>query len=94
MFCRWTYNYDESGDKAFCYICLKRLLREKVINIKYIELTYISHGYTDWKDATTNFTKYKQSKCHTDAVMNIVTIPKSIWGDVQKILSACTVCKG
>lgn len=52
-----------------------------------MELTYISRGYSNWKDATTNFMKHEQSKCHIDAVLKIVTIPKSM-GDVQEMLSA------
>lgn len=55
-----------------------------------IELTYISHGYTNWKDATTNFTKHERSKCHTDAVLKMVTVPWSM-GDVQDMLSAQSI---
>ena len=76
----------ENGDKAFCYICTKAFT-EKKLSASCKELTYISNGYTNWKDAINNFTQHEKSKCHAESVLKIVTVPKTM-KDVGECLSS------
>ena len=50
-------------------------------------VTYITNGYTNWKDAINNFNQHERSKCHADSVLKIVTIPKTM-KDVGECLSS------
>ena len=76
----------ENGDKAFYYICTK-VFTEKKLSAFCKELTYISNGYTNWKDAINNFTLHEKSKCHAESVLKIVTVPKTM-KDVGECLSS------
>lgn len=48
--------------------------------------TFVSKGFTNWKDATVAFQSHQQTKCHKDAVDVVITIP-STTKDVGELLS-------
>ena len=50
-------------------------------------MTYISNGYTNWKDAINNFTPHEKSKCRAESVLKMVTVPKTMQ-DVGECLSS------
>ena len=79
-------HYVENGDKVFCYICAKAY-NEKKLSASSVESAYIIIGYTNWKDAINNFSQHERSKCHTDSVLKIVTVPKTM-KDVGECLSS------
>lgn len=83
---RWSWlHYVESDDKVFCHTCVKAH-KEKKLSASCVEPSFISTGYTNWKDATVNFAKHEKSKCHADALFTTVTAPRM--GDIGESLSA------
>jgi hypothetical protein len=51
---------DEANDLAYCHICVSALM--------HAEPSFISSGYSNWKDATVAFKKHQLSACHHTAV--------------------------
>ena len=49
-------------------------------------LVQVTNGFHDWKDATRAFRKHVESKCHWEAVEEVVTLPKTTH-DVVETLS-------
>ena len=87
-FNRWPWiHYDENSDAAFCFLCVKAYYQKKLDNCSSLETTYISTGYTNWKDASVRFNKHENSRCHKDAVLKTVTIPASC-KDIGEVLSS------
>ena len=87
-FNRWPWiHYDESSDAAFCFLCVKAYSQKKLDNCSSLETTYISAGYTNWKDASVKFNNHEGSRCHKDAVLKTVTIPASC-RDIGETLSS------
>ncbi len=75
-FQRWTWiHYDEDHDLAYCYLCTKAYKEGKFISCSRLEYTYISKGYSNWKDATVNFAAHDKSSCHKEAILKVVTLP-------------------
>ena len=71
--------------QSVCHIC-KQAADEKKLVATNSEPAYIKNGYSNWKDAVLNFTKHENSICQKDAVLKMVTAPKSIY-DVGELLS-------
>ena len=87
-FDRWPWiHYDESCDAAFCFLCVKAYCQKKIDNISSLETTYISTGYTNWKDASMKFNNHEESRCHKDVVLKTVTLPASC-RDIGETLSS------
>ena len=76
----------EGEDKVYCHTCVKAY-KEKKLVAPNLEWSFISHGYTNWKDATVNFAKHEQSTCHEDAALKILSAGKTI-PDVGESLSS------
>ena len=75
-FNRWTWlHYVEDQDAAFCFVCVKAYKEKKLVSISNMETTYISTGYTNWKDASIRFAGHEASLCHKDALLKVVTLP-------------------
>ena len=55
-FKKWPWLiYNETDDKAFCFVCIKAVLQERVRNCALISKTsdaFLTRGFTNWKDAT------------------------------------------
>jgi len=50
-----------------------------------LEKTFISTGFSNWKDATANFAKHEGSRCHKDSVLKTITLPGTT-SDVGEML--------
>ena len=81
----WLH-YDASTDAAFCHLCMMTEVEKKFKASTKHELTFISKGYTNWKDACEAFQKHFNSDCHKEAVESIELPLKT--GDVGEML--CT----
>jgi len=49
---------------------------EGKLRCKSLDPSFVSQGFSNWKDATMLFSKHEESGCHKDAVQVIITIPK------------------
>ena len=53
---KWPWiSYNETEDKAFCFICIKAVQQERVRECTLTSKTsnaFLTQGYTNWKDAT------------------------------------------
>ena len=67
-------------------VCVKAY-KEKKLSASCLEPTFISTGYTNWKDATVNFANHEKSKCHADSLFTTVTAPSTM-PDIGESLSA------
>ena len=86
----WLH-YDELNDRAFCHTCIAAHNKEHMSTAtNTIEPTFISTGYTNWKDALvkkevlqhmSNYIVINMQSC-----MCIVTIPATA-GDVGELIS-------
>ena len=86
-FKRWSWlHYDEDRDVVFCFTCVKAYLEKKLHSTSSLEATYISKGYSNWKDAVIRFTSHQASTCHRDAVLKTITLPATT-RDVGESLS-------
>ena len=52
-----------------------------------MEQTFISSGFSNWKDATAKFAKHEGSRCHKDSVLKTITLPATT-SDVSEMLSS------
>ena len=52
-----------------------------------LETTYISTGYSNWKDASVRIAAHEASTCHKDAVLKTITLPATT-RDIGESLSA------
>ena len=62
-------------------------IAKKLDSCSSLEITYISTGYKNWKDASVRFNNHEKSRCHKDAVLKTVTIPASC-RDIGETLSS------
>ena len=81
----WNWlHYDEPGDIAFCHVCVKA---EEEGKLKATPKTWLSYneGFPTGK-TTERFRCHEQSKCHQDAVLVMVILPRSC-ADIGEPLS-------
>ncbi len=81
----WLH-YDVKRDVALCYICMKAEHERKFLASTKRDASFLTKGFTYWKEATTAFQKHQLSQCHREANEAIVVSPKQI-GDVGEQLS-------
>ena len=90
-FQKWSWiHYDEGRDIVFCSICVKAARSNKLKAAKTCDVSFISRGYCNWKDATGEkggFCRHEASGCHKAAVVAVVTLPKTT-GDIGELLSS------
>ncbi len=85
---RWPWlQYLESGDLAFCFICVLAYKNNHLHSTPFIEKTFISTGFSNWKDAVAKFTKHEGSQCHKESVLKMVTLPATT-SDIGELLSS------
>ena len=65
----------EDQDLAFCFSCIVAYQNNQLQSAHCLEKTFISTGFSNWKDAIAKFTKHEGSRCHKDAVLNTITLP-------------------
>ena len=52
-FSKWQWlHYDQSRDMAFCHTCMMAVKSKKITSLGTGDLAFVSHGYSNWKDAT------------------------------------------
>ena len=51
------------------------------------EPSFISKGFTYWKERTTVFKKHQASDCHREATEALVELPRQIKGNIEEVLS-------
>ena len=66
-------HYDEANDIAYCHLCVSALKHKKMKQCN-AEPSFLSTGFSNWKDATVAFKKHQLSACHS-AVDVMITIP-------------------
>ena len=76
----------QSQDLAFCFICITAAKECKITNSK-VDKSFISAGFSNWKDATTKFRKHETSDSHREAVERQITIPNQT-RDIGETLNA------
>ena len=81
----WLH-YDDSLDAAFCYLCMRAEHEGKFLVSTKREPSFLSKGYTNWKEATSTFKKHQTSACHLEALEAVVTLPKQIIGEIDEVL--------
>ena len=90
-FQKWSWiHYDEGRDIVFCSICVKAARSNELKAAKTCDVSFISRGYCNWKDATGEkggFCRHEASGCHKAAVEAVVTLPKTT-GDIGELLSS------
>ena len=87
-FDRWSWlHYDEDRDLAFCFTCVVAYQKNLLQSAHCLEQTFISTGFSNWKDATAKFSKHEGSQCHKDSVLKMITLPATTC-DVGELLSS------
>ena len=87
-FQRWLWlHYDEDKDLAFCFSCIVANKNNHLHSVSNLEQTFISTGFSNWKDGTTKLMKHEASECHKVAVLKTITLPATT-GNVGKMLSS------
>ena len=83
----WLH-YNVEIDSAFCYLCMKASAEGKFLTSSKREQTFISVGFTWWKDATIAFRKHQSSTCHKEATEAIITLPKLMKCGIGEAISS------
>lgn len=78
------YNIDR--DAAFCHVCMQADNEGKFLSSSKRESSFITDGFTNWKEATCSFRRHQQSKSHLEAVEAIITTPKQS-ADIGELLN-------
>ncbi len=65
---------------------MKAMMQGKLNWSPNLDTTFISKGFTNWKDATVKFGNHEKSNCHKEALLKIVTVPAST-SNVAEIIS-------
>ena len=86
-FDRWPWlHYCEEKDLAFCFSCISVYQNNQLQAVHCLEKSFISTGFSNWKDTVAKFNKHEGSRCHKDAVLATVTLPAAT-RDISKLLS-------
>ena len=86
-FQRWPWlHYNEDCDLAFCFTCVVAYKNNHLHSTPCLEKSFISTGFSYWKDAVSKFKKHESSQCHKDAVLKTISLP-STSKDVGEMLA-------
>ena len=76
---KWNWlHYDKAEDSVYCILCTNGYHHEMINDIK-VEDSFVKRGYSNWKNARSNdkgFHQHETSKCHQQAIKNLIEIPK------------------
>ena len=85
----WPWlHYVEDEDKVLCHICTRAFKLNQLSSTR-LDTSFITKGYTNWKDATakkSGFSQHETSDCHREAVARLITLPATT-KDVGESLS-------
>ena len=70
--------YNEDSDSVYCFHCIMAYSQSKLLGVSYLERTYISTGFANWKEATSRFASHEGSRCHKDALLKMVSLPATM----------------
>lgn len=77
-FSTWPFlSYDENQDVVYCHTCVTAIRLDRLRWSKNISESFVSKGFSNWKDATSSFKKHQASKAHSEAVDFVITLPKT-----------------
>ncbi len=82
----WLH-YSVELDAAFCHLCMQASFEGKFLTSTKRDPSFITKGFTYWKEATTAFRKHLQSECHKEATEALISLPQSIKGSIGEILN-------
>ena len=84
------YTMTNQGTFAFCYACVMAVkLNLKIRSLGAGDLAFVSHGCSNWKDATGEkgaFNIHQKSSTHKTTIEVMITLPAST-GNVGEMLS-------
>ncbi len=80
----WLH-YSVELDAAFCHLCMQASFEGKLLTSTKRDPSFITKGFTYWKEATTAFRKHLQSECHKEATEALISLPQSIKGSIGEI---------
>ena len=83
---KWLH-YDKVNDAAFCHLCMSAEKERKFLSSHRREPTFISNGFTNWKEANKGFSKHQSSACHKEAIEAMYMLPAQIVGHVDELMS-------
>ena len=87
-FDKWTwFHYDEERDVAFCHTCIIAKRNDHLHTVSNLEQSFISTGFSNWKDAIAKLGKHEASQCHKEAVLKTITLP-AMTPDVSEMLAS------
>ena len=85
-FTRWSWlHYLEDQDAVMCFICARASSEKKLNWSNNAEASFISKGFSNWKKATTKFSAHDESKCHKEAVMQMLILPSTTANVVESL---------
>ena len=84
---KWLH-YDKVQDRAFCYLCMKDGKEDKFLSSHRTEPTFITSGFTNWKEANKCFSKHQCSACHREAVEAVCLLPAQNLGHVDDLMGS------
>ena len=82
---KWLH-YDERTDAVFCHTCRSAKEKNRLKSSRK-DASFISRGFTNWKDAILSFSKHETSECHKEAIDSMLVLPKTT-RDIGEMLSA------
>ena len=71
----------------FCHVCAKLLQSGRLVQNKKADPSFITKGFSYWKDATIALKKHASSNCHKETVDSLIVMP-STCPDVTEMLSS------
>uniref|UniRef100_A0A1X7VSG4 TTF-type domain-containing protein n=1 Tax=Amphimedon queenslandica TaxID=400682 RepID=A0A1X7VSG4_AMPQE len=67
----WLY-YNEERNLAFCFTCVRAYKERKLSFLFSMDLSFISRGFSNWKDATVKLKAHESFKCHNASIFQIL----------------------
>ena len=65
---------------------MKAYAEKKRHSFTHLERTYISIGFSNWKEVRARFSAHESSTCHRDAFLKTITLPATV-RDIGETLS-------
>ena len=85
-FTKWKWlHYNEDKDAVFCHVCVSAL-KHKKMQTSRSDPSFISRGFTYWKDGTVRLASHEASSFHREAIQVVVELPKKC-ADIGEMLS-------
>lgn len=85
-FTKWPWlHYCEDADVVFCHICILAL-RQKKMQLNRGDTSFVSKGFSNWKDGTIGFKNHEASASHKEALQVVILLPTTC-SDIGDMLS-------